>query len=964
MKTILCEPIDHVAPSGFAVFTGTSAHKIAIGLRKLERVHNLTDAADSLPIMAVDAAGITTSFHVPMTDSSLDDINLKVNEIVAAVMPDSESRQKAERDGKLWPMEPDWHRQPGAAKDDLGTGGNARGGRGLAALNENTLRKKTRRYIRDCGEYRRQRLLIDEGNEKVAKGMAIIVVVCVSLLGGFGTGTLRTLLRIIREESLDLKVPVRIIVLGMTKGSIEPVDAQVAARNQSMALRELNTALVGGYRDADHDPRISQPICDSVLLISNANSYGEFNELDRLIALGAQYVFHLFHTALGRAILEKAVDIEESWPEDDLGGRRCASTMSLSKIHLDLPRAIMATGNMLLHAFLHRLMLNKQEPTAAKEANLLSVEKELAETETIALASERLYRLSDYRGADAREYAVASFQQRSGQRGGYKHCCDLDNASSYALEVEAPRRLKPQILREAQKFISEFSNAVDNKLRNLLTRPDGIRMASQFLDALAAETARFAGANRRKLDVAQSKKKAIDDLLGRGHEMLDRLKKRFWLFRALSLSTKREIIRIIPPSTESAIRNRLEITARLSLANEVYPAVQEYLAQQQAEIHRLINNVTTVMTDIGGEADRLRTIEPILTVPLGHEIVDSAFIDRRYGKIVEIEGGIESILEKIFAEFSGRYKNLLAFNHVAPDQIKETLLEYCLGMGHRCLGTLRVGDVFRESCRSAAEIKDRIGQSIHESRGRLRLVGEADQIIPTMKFIGTGDRATGEWIVGEANGIDDSGGDWQLIETGDPYTIVFYQQRARISLTRMIADTDCLWQVPDAAQDRVKLGSDPILALAPQPDCSMQEIFACIGMGLICGVLRRSDAGYELVAPAQDAVLLGDDLDEVVTSLRKDYDRLVTLYSSFAAYLARQNEAQDKPGGRNGRRARELDAIPPAFAEDAIACVQEVTAALKPYLRRQPLGQRPLARPPSKMMENRGDCDESQVDAA
>ena len=555
MKKILCEQIGHIPPAGFAVCAGTSGHKIGIAECKNEHVYDLTSAEDRLPILAVDAAGITTSFRVPLVDSSLDDIGLDPNELLAAGLPDGESLQKAEREGKLWRMDPGWYKEPGVIKDNQGTGGNPRKGHGLAALNENRIRKKIRRHIRDCGDYQHQRRLMNKGNNKGTKDMAITVVVCLSLLGGCATGMLRTLLRIIREESLDLKVPVKIIVLALTKGSIEPADGEVAARNQSMALRELNAALVGGYQDADHDPRINQPLCDSLLLISNRNNWGEFNDLDRLIAV-----------------------------------------------------------------------------------------------------------------------------------------------------------------------------------------------AGQFLEALTAELAKFASANRRKLEVAQSKKKSIDDLLGRAHEMLNRLKKRFWLFRALSFSTKREIARVIPPATESAIRNRLEIAARLCLANEVYPAIQKYVSQQQASVHHLVNNVTAVMTDIGGEAGRLRTAEPVLLVPLGHEVVNKAFIDGRYAKIVDAEGGLEQVFEKMFAEYIGHYKNLLAFNYVELGQIKKTLLEYCLGTSHRHLGTLRVGEVFRESCQSPREIKDRVDQSIRESQGRLRLVGEADEIIPTMKFIGVGDRATGEWI--------------------------------------------------------------------------------------------------------------------------------------------------------------------------------------------------------------------------
>jgi tubulin-like protein len=946
MNPILHECIGHVPPVGFTVHLGTSACKVAIAVDKLEHVHNLASAEDRVPGLAIDADGTTTSFRVPMVETCLDDMNLSVDEFVPATFPDRESLQKAERKGRLWPMDPSWYKQPGVTRDDRGSGGNPRNGHGLAILNSNTLRKKVRRNIRNCGDYQHQRVQMDQSVEKGAKSLTITVVVCVSLLGGFGTGTLRTLLRIIREETLDLKVPIKIILLGIAKGSLEPADGAVAARNQSMTMRELNAALVGRYKDVDQDPRISQLICDSVILVSNANNHGEFNDLDRLIALCAQYIFYLFHTPLGQAIQEKAVDIEEYWPKDDLGGRCCVSTMGISKIHLDLPRAICAQGNMLLRAFLEQLMSSQKEPIAAKEANLLAAEKQLAETETVKLASERLQRLNTFRGAHARGHAVASFQQRCGRRWGFNHCCDLDKASSYILDIELPRRLKPQIRREAQTFISQASKAVENKVRGLLARPDGIRMATQMLEALTAELTRYSDANRRKLDVAQSKKRSIDDSLGHAHDMLNRLRKRCRLFRALSLSTKGEICRIIGPSTESAIRNRLEITARLSLANEVYPAVQECLSEQQARVGQLINNVTAVMTDVSCEADRLRVAEPILIVPMGRELVNEDFIDRQYTRIVQAEDGLERILEKVFAEFQGRYKNLLAFNHIDVDQIKKTLLEYCLGIGRRYLGTLKAADVFRESFKSPCEPKDRIGQNLRESRGRLRLAGEADEIIPTMKFIGVGDRATGEWMAAEANEIDGTSGDWQPIEIDDPLTIVFYQQRARISLTRLIADTDALWEPSCNPQEWAKLGSDPILALAPQPDCHTQEVRSCFAMGIASGALHKLDGGYELNGEPDDPIFLGKNLDEIIEHFREDYEQLIRLYSSSVNRLG--NGCHNSRSAIDWRaRFDEQDAgdVLAQIGQDALVRMQETITALMPYLVRRP---RALCTPPGE----------------
>lgn len=938
MKTKLNERVIGTAPNGFAVFLGTSANKGGIAIRNLEHIYGMLSPADKLKITGFDAQGVIATFPVPMVQSDMDRMILGVNEFVPAVLPDPESLEKAERTGKLWPMGPGWYKKPGVSKDNLGTGGTPRNGRGMINLNINRVRKKIRRNLRDCGDYQLQRQLMDKSKGKKATSTTITVVVCLSLLGGFGTGTSITLLRLIREEALALKLPIKIIVLGMVLGSIEPTDREIAARNQSTLLRELNAILVGQYSNVGHDNQIYQPLCDSVILISNANNFGEFNSLDKLIALAAQYIFYLFHTTLGQAIQEKTVDIEESWPKDDVGGRRCGSTMSLSKIHLDMLRAICCIANMLVMKFLKRLLVDEKQPQAIKDSSIMTSEQSLAETMVKSLACERLHRLSNFGNADARQRAIISFTQRTGKRWGFKHCCDLENASSYTLNVEMRQRLIPQMQQEAGKYCSSVKSAIGNKVLMMLTTPDGIAKSTQFLKALTEHITGFIGANHKKLEVVQAKKKSIDDMLGRARDMQNRLKGKFWLWRLLSFSTKGEIVRIFSVYMESAIRNHLEIAARLLLANEVYPEVQKFIEEQLTQINEVITHITVGQKDIGGEVDRLRVFEPILMVPLGSELVTEQFIDQQFNRVSAEEGGPEVTFERIFTEFYSLYKNLIAFNYRSWDEIRQTLLEHCTSMAHRHLCTLNVADVLKESCKSIEQLKERIAQCMHESSGRLRIVGEADEIIPTIKFIGANDRNTGEWIANMANEIDTSNGDWLIIEINDPSTIVLFQQRCRISLTRMIADTDKLWEMSDSLVERAKLGSDPIRALIPTADCPIEDVCTTIAMGLVSEGLKLSEKGYELNGQNGGPILLGTGLDEIICGLKGNYRLLVSLYGFFVNGLAfSRNDIEQRLNRCIQNVISNDDLLLTQLGKEPFIRVQETVDALMPYLRRMPL---------------------------
>jgi len=937
MKQKIYETISETAPVGFAVFAGSGAGKTEITLRKLEDIHGMLTSEQKLQMLGLDAEGVIPSFIAQMIDGDIDKMALGPNEFMPVTLPDAESLEKAERAGLLWPMEPNWFRKPGVSKDNHGTGGNSRTGHGLIKLNINRTRKRIRRYLHNCGDYQQQRQVIDKSNDKNAVNMPITVVVCLSFVGGFGTGTLTTLLKIIRQEATELKLPVRIVVLGMYMGSIEPVDKEVAAHNQEMLCRELQAYLVGQYRDINDDHTIHQMLCDSVILISNANNHGEFGNLDNLISLAAQYIFYLLHTPLGRAIQEKAVDIEETWIKDKLGGQRFISTIGLSKIHLDLPRIIYSAAHKLVDLFLKKLLINKKQPLAVKEADIVAAELAIAETETKHLACRRLHCLSGYGNADAAEYGIAVFRQRCGHGWGFNHCCDLGNASSYTLDIEIPQRLKPHMHRESEKFAAESTNAIRNKVLTLLQEPDGLSKAIQFLETFIERTEGFKKANNKKLELAQSKKKSIDDMLGHARDILNRLKGKFWLWRFFCFAMKKQVRRIFPIYTESAVRNRLEIAARVILANEFYPSLQQFLTEQLAQINKLAGNIITVSTDVGAEANRLQNFNPVLTVPVGKELATPEFIEQQYKVVLGLEDGEEKVFGKIFGEFHGRYKNLIAFNHHNLNDIKETLLEYCLDMAKRDLAALNVIDVFKASRGSPAELKDLVAQCLRESNGRLRITGEADEIIPTIKFIAAKDRSVSEWIVKTANEIDPRNGEWQLVEINDPNTIVFFQQRCRVSMTRLINDTAKLWKMPESLEARAKLGADPITVLLPHAGCQKHEKHTVIAMGLVSGCLKKSNRGYELNGQSHDTVYLGADLQEITDNIGDNYPTLVSLYRSFVKKLVVNPQeiisAIDRHIWGDASNNGDLSA---RLGKESFVKTRQIADALMPYIRRMP----------------------------
>ncbi len=937
MKQKVYETIKTLPPKGLVVLLGSTGNKVGIAVRKTESLYNLLSDEQKQSFLAFDAQDVQSVFDVPMADRSLEKTGLSQDELVPAEMSDHESLAKAERDKILWMVGPNWHKRPGGCIENVGTGGNLRVGHALSSLNQNKFRHKIRRSLRKIGDYNLQRWQMVNGEGKTAKRFIPVFVIS-SGVGGYGTGTLCPTLQVIRRQARDLKLPVKIIVMCLISGSLEPADAETAARNQELILRELQARVNGEYRDlTDNDP-VHEPLCDSIMLISNANNDGEFNSFDRLIAIAAQHIFYFFHTPLGQKIQEKTVDIEADWPKDHLGGQRCVSTYGYAKIHLDKARLLLCVAHKLLSLFFGSLLVDKKYPEAVKLVDIVTAETALSETEIHSLAFERILCLHSMGNNDARQHAIAMFQQRAGHRWGFGGCCDIDDAGRYTLDVELPQRLIPQIQRETLKLADDGAIAIRSKVTALLNDRDGISKAQQFLDGFGEPIDKFEKANRAKLIRAQNNSSRIKSMLGRARGLLNKLKGKFWLWRSLSFSTKKEIRRILPPTTDKAIRNQLEIEGRLALANSLYPKIRLVIAGQLAEVHKIAENVANANEVVKAEVDRLQMFDPILLVPVGNELVTSDFIEEQFRVVLAAEDGTETIAQKIFETFHSYFKNLIAFNHCDIGEIEATLLKYCTGTAKRNLYQLNVADVFRQSCKSTTQQKERIAQAIGESRGRLRIMGEADEDIPTMKFVGVNDRNVGGWVTKLADQIDPQNGEWEFVEMNDPNTIVFFQQRCRVSLTRIINETARRWNPPVDLREHAQLGSDPFLSLIPSAGASAEEINTTIAMGLMTGQISRNGKGYKLDNRTGQPIHLGESLEDINRRIAESYPQMVSLYREFLLKLSKDAsivtgnssgavDVTDYSG--DGQLAQQLGERP--FIR---AC--QIADALMPYLRRLP----------------------------
>ena len=875
MNSKLIELIETVPAVGAAICLGTTPRKILLGLRKREASHGIR-LPQQLRVLSFDVADIEASFSVQVIDKSLEHLTLGPDEAIGLDTGDPRSLESAETDGRLYFSEENYHKNKGVDRDETGTGGNGRKGHAITVMHRNRIKSLIREILRGAGNYKKRQEIIETSGEKKAPKKSIPLFVVTSFAGGMGPGSVATVLMIIRELEIELGITVKIILLGLVLGSLTTTDTPKAARNQGALCKEFTARLVGRYHDLDQ-PNYTQ-LCDSFILLSNINNEGEVYSLDELIMIAVDYIFTFFHTPLGREIQERIVDVEETWSKDESGGLRFVSTASPAKIHFDAPRFLWAIAHELVILFLERLLADKLWPSAPDEALQFAKAHEWVESDTKNQAYEHIRRLSGLGNADAVEYALSEFAQRTGRRRGFNRCCDLDAASKYTIDVVVDTRLVPFITKESEKFSVNATKAVHNKVVSQLQEPDGISRSKSFLDTQNTLTAKSCKSNNAKISLSQNKMKPILDALGRGRDMRKQLESKSWLVRLLSFSTKSEICRIFKVYTEQGISNKVEIGGRLALANMFYPELQEVLNEHLADIHGIIGNVTSASAELKGAANQLRNDKSLLKAPLGIELNTSKMIDEGYKKVIDAEGGQEEVFLKIFPYFKGRYKNLLAFIHQDTGEICDTLLDFCMDMAARHLGQLDVAEVFKNYYASDNLLKEIIHLRIKESRSRIKTTGETDKEIPTMKFIGVHNRIVGEWIVKIANEIDPG---WQYFVTGDKYSITFFQQRSQISMVDIMTETSLKYTRPESLEALVQIGADPPTAVMPPANSTEKEREMIIAMGLLSSVIKKSDSGFDLHGYSKTPIAMGDSPSKICQNLFDNYHLCGFIFRCF-----------------------------------------------------------------------------------
>ncbi len=275
-------------------------------------------------------------------------------------------------------------------------------------------------------------------------------------------------------------------------------------------------------------------------------------------------------------------------------------------------------------------------------------------------------------------------------------------------------------------------------------------------------------------------------------------------------------------------------------------------------------------------------------------------------------------------------------NHHDDGQISAVLVDYCFSIAVRRLDGLNVIDALEEYAPTNSEKGKLIDQAIRESSGSIRTTGEGGRSIPTIKFIGTTDCHRALWLEKMANNIDKTDGQWKSFETGDKNTITFWQQRAQISVSRIIKWTSSMWQKPEKIEDFAKLGPCPVMTFAPTSCDDENDLRTIATMGLATDKIGNTYQSDD-PCPEDSKTLNSLDFEEIMNRLQNDLPLRVDIYRQFIIGITiNYKQIIEKFNGFAQCYGQEHKGLFEKIGKNSITKAINIAKALYPHLSRLP----------------------------
>jgi len=847
------------------------------------------EAGTHVRIVHFDAQEDAAAAQIPSSSREDGPLDNRCLTFVEGQTPDEESLQKLEQKGTFHFHQPDWATKAGQAKEDAGTGGNARTGRALFEAARLQVDKAIDDTVREFLAYSRQQAKVI-GSKADPDGAVLQVVLTYSTPGGVGPGVKHEMVRLIERRARHLGAHVKVMSMGMGLGSIPPINPAQGIRNEVAFLHYAQADQVADLDYVGNDGSPSHPASESAVLLTNQNEFGEISTLQQFLGMVGYFKFQIACTAPGRLLTERIVDIEKNREFDDHGGPCWISTMGLSIISVDVDRVLAFAGYELMDALCTRTLTPPDSRVVRKEVLATARDLKILEQPDEPLASACVAQSELLGAAGLHDRLAGVFHARPDARFGFRLCRQLPSALRHCITRELSQNLIPALQEESRSLLKKAVKRIKDEVSQWLKLPDALKRAQASLASWRAAVKQFSDSNAETTRAAIESLKPLEQTLSDTEDEIERLAQESWLLRLLKPFTMARINRTYMLTGVAALRCHAEIELRNVLAQEVYRPLEATIAEEETRINSVVARVEALVERAKSKKEEIASVPADRLAPVGYEIVNREFLMHRIAQMFERMGGPRKITDGVFHSFLeqfGSIEGLLAGDLDETEGLLTPILEVPFEEAVRAMDVLTV---FREEHPEPAKQKQIIEQQVRQAAGRLMVTGEAGKRVPWIKIAGVGSVEGASWFLKLLREADHVPSEWMPSEHGDPYSVSLLMYRTGISLDSLLQQirrrhgVDHRSLTPDS-------GPDPITHVLPSVRPDRNELARTMVRALAIGAIREQAGLFAVVDSTTGDVAKGHEPGEFRRTLAKVYPARVDLTIRFVKGLI-----SDRPG--------------------------------------------------------------------
>jgi tubulin-like protein len=567
--------------------------------------------------------------------------------MIETSLVDSISYAKLANTGKLYFLRND--KSIAATLSGHGAGGNPQASRAVFTGARKKIKRKITKGMRAFRDSDRRRVSITKNEADKEQGTVLPVVLCFNTAGGTGTGSLLEMVYLFHEVAKELGIEIRLTLIGLCLGTIDPIDQRQAYENQYHLLHELQVLNSGKWVDPRHDLN-GRPPFDDLILISNRNNHGELRTLQQLMQIQTLFIYHQIATELGAYYRQRSIDMTNN-PAGEFGESRCVSTFGMSFITINRDQVAETGATSISLAMINGMMMPVKNNATVEEAHNIAGESEIINLPHNKQAVTSLMRIKQNGGTIATNLVTGFFTGQVKGTRSLKKAQSMYRVYGYALEQLVQGTYNKSITFNAHDKLSVLKQNISNFMSLCMQGYHGVSRAKAVLNALRTMLKHSAESNRKQQAEKQKRLQVSRKKIDAAGKILSRIGVRGWFAKLFLPFTILKLNRVLSKECPKALALEMELKSREILNDFLYPVIKRELQSAMESVLKIEEKLTIMKTSLERKQNELYNQDQTFWNPCGIEIVNKEYLENTIEEFVQKHDGWDTVVQKHFNKF-------------------------------------------------------------------------------------------------------------------------------------------------------------------------------------------------------------------------------------------------------------------------------------------------------------------------